>query len=87
MLGVLACLDVAQITLDIFGIGLIANRYIDIIVALALILYLPIRRVPLDFRTMAIIGGSFLAEEIPIVDAAPFWCYAVWKIKQWNQTK
>jgi uncharacterized membrane protein len=73
----LAIVDVAQVILDLFAIGVAVNRFIDIIVALTLALYLFLRGELSDpdtrIRIIAILIISFGLEEVPILDAAPFW--------------
>ncbi|MES2213826.1 MAG: hypothetical protein V4465_00320 [Patescibacteria group bacterium] len=82
LVGALATIDLAQVVLDVFAIGLVANRIIDLTVVMALPLYLTFRGFKLDTETMLLIGGSFLAEEIPVVDAAPFWSLVGWRLWQ-----
>lgn len=73
----LAFVDVAQIILDLFAVGVAVNRFIDIAVAIAFALYLFFRGELADpdtrLRIIAILIISFAAEEVPILDAAPFW--------------
>ena len=77
VIGLLIVTDIAQIILDFFAIGVVVNRIIDVIVALGLVFYLLIRGELSDpgtrTRTIAIIAASFAAEEVPVLDAAPFW--------------
>ncbi len=73
----LAFVDIAQIILDLFAIGIAVNRVIDVIVGLSLAGYLFLRGELSDpdtrLRIIAILIISFAAEEVPILDAAPFW--------------
>jgi len=75
LIGALAMTDVVQLVLDAVAIGLAANRIIDLSIVMALPLYLTLRGFKLDAKVLLLIGGSFLAEEIPVVDAAPFWTW------------
>ena len=80
LIGALAMTDVVQLVLDAVTIGLAANRIIDLSVVMSLPLYLTLRGFKLDAKVLLLIGGSFLAEEIPIVDAAPFWTFDGWRL-------
>lgn len=76
----LAMIDLIQVVLDFFAIGLAANRIIDLTVVMAMPLVLVLRGFKLDAQVLLLIGGSFLAEEIPVVDAAPFWTFDGWRL-------
>lgn len=82
LFGAYVLMDSLQFLLDFFAIGLLVNRYIDIVAGGALLLYLKLRGV-LDSRITLLICASFVAEEIPIVDIAPFWTFDIWKIRGW----
>jgi len=87
VIGALAMVDVFQIILDMVAIGIAANRIIDLGVAAALPLYLTLRGYKLDTRTIMLVGGSFIGEEIPVLDAAPFWTFDGWKIWGWDKQR
>ncbi len=87
LLGLTAFTDVAQIILDAFEIGIAANRYIDIIYAMCVPFYLAMRGVEMDMKTLGIFVVSFIAEEVPLLDAAPFWTYDIWQIRKWDKAK
>lgn len=70
VIGALGTVDLIQIVLDLFAIGVAANRFIDIAVGMALALYLLIRGEP--FKPLVILG-TFGLEMLPLVDALPFW--------------
>jgi|GEM_PF-3304600 len=84
LLALFVCIDLLQIALNLFGIGIIANKLIDILVAFFLIIYLNIKGVAIfsDPRILLSIGATFTAEfmPIPFVDAAPFWTLDIWYI-------
>ena len=75
VIGALFMVDIVQIVLDLLAqIGVILNRFIDIVVGMALAFYLQMRGQSManPKRLMGIIG-TFVLEEIPDVDALPFW--------------
>ncbi len=82
ILGAAAMVDLGQLVLDIMAIGLAANRIIDLGVVATLPLYLTLRGFKLDTQVLLLIGGSFLAEEVPVLDVAPFWTFDVWRLWQ-----
>lgn len=66
--------DLAQIGLDFFAIGVAANRIIDAIFLVCFNAYLWFRGVSLiDWRKLLIQAATFVGEEIPIIDALPLW--------------
>lgn len=82
LLGAVALVDLTQIILDIFVIGVGVNRFIDIAVGMTLTLYVLLRGIG-EPRMYLLLGVSFVGEEIPLLDAAPFWSFDVWKIRSW----
>lgn len=78
-LGFFALVDLVQIVLDAFVVGVVANRYIDMVAVGIMALYLIIRRYKFDRNDWLVLGGSFLAEEIPGVDIAPAWTFDIWR--------
>ena len=85
LLGIYVAFDIFQFILDALAVGLVANRFIDIVLGMGLLLYLKMRGVPLNTKILALVGASFIAEEVPAIDVAPFWSFDVWKIKGWVQ--
>ena len=73
VLGAAATIDVLQIFLDAGAIGVVANRLIDIVMGLALPFYFILRGVKLNGKRVIALALSFIAEEVPIVDALPCW--------------
>lgn len=77
--GAYLLLDLIQFLLDVFfQIGIVVNRFLDIIAGGALVFYLWIRgelKADPDNLTKKAIGlvATFLGEEIPDVDALPLW--------------
>ncbi len=71
--GAALVVDAVQVFLNMFAIGIIANRGIDIVVGMVLPLYFYLRGVKLDSKKVFSWIGSFLLEEIPIVDSLPLW--------------
>lgn len=83
LIGILIIIDIVQIVLDLlFAVGVAVNRYIDIVVGGALLLYLALRG---EFRNpqsrdrliLAFIA-TIIIEEIPVADIAPAWSIDGW---------
>lgn len=77
VLGVSAIIDGTQIVLDMFAVGVGVNRFIDIGYGIMLLFYGNQRNL-LNQKTTLSIAATFIAEEIPLVDAAPFWTLDAW---------
>lgn len=75
VIGALAVVDVIQFALDLFfEVGVIVNRFIDIFVGLSLWLYLKLRgKNSTNSKRLVGVLITFIGEEIPDVDALPFW--------------
>ncbi|MSR71735.1 MAG: hypothetical protein EXS50_03725 [Candidatus Taylorbacteria bacterium] len=73
VLGATATVDVVQLFLDGFAIGLIANRLIDIFMGMTLPFTFWCMGVKLNSKRVAGIALSFLMEMIPGLDALPTW--------------
>jgi hypothetical protein len=73
VIGALMWVDLIQFFLDGFAIGIIANRFIDIVVGMSLAFYFWIRKVKMDQKKVLTLIGSFIGEEIPGLDALPLW--------------
>lgn len=73
----LGFIDILQIILNFFAVGIIANRIIDIIIGLSFAIYLYFRGEFNDPKTRGrLITGLavvFVGEQIPLIDSAPFW--------------
>jgi len=86
VIGALAFVDLVQIVLDLFaGIGAVVNRFIDIVVGMALPLYCHIRGVNLDTKRIVSMVASFFGEEIPVVDALPLWTLDGLLLMTWDK--
>ena len=74
VIGALFTIDGVQIVLDLFVIGAVINRFIDIFVGLSFALYLQLRGQSLvnPKRLLALLA-TFTGEMIPVVDALPLW--------------
>lgn len=73
LLGWAGTIDIVQIFLDGYAIGIVVNRFIDIGMGLFLLFVFFLMGVKLTFWRIISILLSFLLEEIPVLDAAPFW--------------
>lgn len=73
VIGVLVVIDIVQFILDLYIIGILANRIIDFGVGMALPFYLKIRGVKLDSKKIGGMILAFLLEQIPGLDALPLW--------------
>lgn len=69
---VIIIVDISQIILNFFVVGVIVNRILDVIVGILLFAYGFIRKLLTTRISLGIIG-SFAIEEIPIVDVLPMW--------------
>lgn len=81
LLGFFAFVDVAQILIDALLLGELLNR-LDFIIGFFLGGYLWFRGYKFDTSDFLWLGGSLIAEEIPFVDAAPFWTLDVWRFRK-----
>ncbi len=71
--------DALQAILTMFGIGLIASPFISILAGFIFWLWFMMRGVSLVTpKRFLALGGGFLAELIPAIDALPAWTAAVW---------
>ena len=74
VIGLLIVIDIAQIILDAFAIGVVVNRIIDVIVGAVFPIYLTIRGEKLsDPKRLLGLLATFGLESIPVVDALPLW--------------
>jgi hypothetical protein len=75
IIGALLVIDLVQIGLDLLAeIGVVINRFIDIVVGLSLGFYLQMRGQSLiNPKRLFGLLATFIGEEIPDVDALPFW--------------
>lgn len=81
LLGFVVFIDLLQIVLDVLTIGLVINR-LDIIIGGSIIFYMMWREYKLDAGDWVLMGASVIGEEIPILDAAPFWTLDIWRFRQ-----
>jgi hypothetical protein len=73
LIGALAVIDGIQFCLDWLAVGVIINRFIDLIVGMALPFYLYLRGVKLTAKKAISMACAFVGEIIPVVDALPLW--------------
>ncbi len=67
-------IDLVQIGLDFFVVGLIANRIIDAVVLVLFNAYLWFRGVSLtDWKKILAQAVAFIGESVPVVDILPLW--------------
>jgi hypothetical protein len=74
--------DITQVILDCFAVGLLVNRIIDLIVGILLAVYMAFKGMTIadNWKQYASVVLAFVAEFIPIVDVAPLWCLDAWYI-------
>lgn len=66
--------DVVQAGLTLFGIGLVASPFISVFAGCVFFLWFMMHGISLiNPKRLAAMGGGFLAELIPAVDALPAW--------------
>lgn len=71
--------DTVQAILTIFGIGLVASPFISVFAGLTFFVWFMMHGISLmSPKRLTAMGGGFLAELIPAVDALPAWTAAVW---------
>ena len=85
VVGATFCIDLIQIILDFFAVGVIVNRLIDIAVGMTLGFYFWIRGVKMDSKKIFAWIGTFVGEEIPGIDALPFWTGDVLLTMAWDK--
>ncbi len=74
LVGLFVIIDILQIILDFFAIGVVVNRFIDIAIGVGLPLFLRTQGVKLaNPKRMLAMLGAFVGEMIPGVDALPLW--------------
>ena len=74
--GIFACIDALQVALDFTAVGEIANHFIDIIAAAILLLYGMFRKLWPGHKLLVLLA-TFIGEQIPFVNALPFWTFDV----------
>ncbi len=72
IIGALATIDLVQAGLDLFAIGLVVNRLIDIFVALSLLFLFWVKGIR-GVRIFGSVAAAFGLELIPLVDVLPLW--------------
>ncbi|TAK57464.1 hypothetical protein EPO17_01950 [Patescibacteria group bacterium] len=86
LIGLAVFIDILQIVLDFFAVGLAVNRFIDIAVGIALPFFLRSQGVKLASpKRILTLLATFIGEMIPIVDSLPLWSLDVWFI--WGTVK
>lgn len=80
--GLAVIVDIAQIILNFFAVGLAVNRIIDIVVGCLLTAIMYAKGLSLAEHSKLYISvlGTLLVEEIPVVDIAPAWTIDAWYI-------
>jgi len=75
IIGLAVVVDVVQIVLDLIGqVGVVINRFIDVFYGLCWGFYLQMRGQSLaNPKRLISMIATFVGEEIPDVDAFPFW--------------
>ncbi|MHB0978314.1 MAG: hypothetical protein ACYC1K_02865 [Minisyncoccota bacterium] len=87
VIGAVAVVDVVQLFLNAFAIGILANRFIDIVVGMALPFYFWIRGVKMNAKKILSLIASFVGEEIPVLDTLPLWTLDVILIMSWDKAE
>jgi hypothetical protein len=77
-----AIVDIAEIILDCFVVGVAVNRIIDIVVGIIFLLYAVVKGLSFtkDFKIYGSIIGTFIGEMVPVLDVAPFFALDAWYI-------
>lgn len=81
VIGALATCDVVQFVLDLFGFGLVVNRFVDIAIAMVFGMYATTRKL-MDQQLAIALAACFIGEEIPVVDVLPLWSFEGWYMRK-----
>ncbi|OHA17960.1 MAG: hypothetical protein A2664_01250 [Candidatus Taylorbacteria bacterium RIFCSPHIGHO2_01_FULL_46_22b] len=74
LIAIAITIDLVQIGLDLLvGVGIVINRFIDLIVGPALFMYCAVTHIKLTVGRTVSILGTIVGEMIPVIDIAPFW--------------
>ena len=73
LIAIIVVVDIVQIILDFFAVGLAADSLIDIVVGASLLLIFKIQKVHLTPKQLMSICSVFAVEIIPVANALPFW--------------
>jgi len=87
VIGAVVVVDAVQFFLDAFAIGILANRFIDIVVGMALAFYFWARGVKMNAKKVLSLIASFVGEEIPVLDTLPLWTLDVILIMAWDKAE
>ncbi len=74
--GIVGTIDIVQIIFDFFLVTEPLNHFIDVGVGICLLAY-ALKRKLLTAQKGLVLGTTFFAEQIPFVNALPFWTYDV----------
>lgn len=72
VISIAVIVDIVQIILNFFAVGVVINRIIDIVMAILIAGYGVIRRLWTVSKALTFVA-YFVGEMIPIVDVLPFW--------------
>lgn len=72
--AIIVAIDILQFILDCFVITELANHFIDVAVGAAFVWY-GLKRNLLTGHKALVLAATFFAEQIPFVNALPFWTY------------
>lgn len=85
LLAIAGGIDITQALLDALVIGVLLNRVIDFFVGIFFIIVFAFKRI-LNTRIAIMLGLSFVAEFIPVIDFLPFWTgdilYTIYRIRK-----
>jgi hypothetical protein len=85
LIGIAASLDLAQIILDFWVIGVVVNRFIDLFFGMTLSFVLWIKGVKMDSKKIVALACAFVGEMIPVVDSLPLWTADVFLIMSYEK--
>jgi hypothetical protein len=85
VIGAVVLVDLVQLWLNVYVVGVLINRLIDIVVGMALPFYFWIRGVKLNSKKVLSIIATFVGEEIPVFDSLPLWTLDVLLIMAWDK--
>ncbi len=73
LIGATAMVDLIQLILNFFAVGVFINRFLNILMGMSLGFYFWARGMPFTSKKVAGMIGSFVGEMIPVIDSLPLW--------------
>lgn len=75
-----AIVDIIEIILTFFAVGLVINTFIDVVMGIIVPVYFYLRGIKMTHKKVVNMIGTFVAELIPVVNAFPLWTIDIIRI-------